>query len=382
MVERVVLYYGPDKGFRDLVNEEIGPEEKTVEFLSLIRKYNYRIRSNDYGTNDYESSRKPEADNGVVHAVDFGSAVDHVMSNFAAIVTQAYDVRNLFVQNPPDRVRASLESAYPDAVEVREWTYESVGRDDIRRIHRALEDGVIGQESGKREIALSLYKLHVMGDGTPSVLLFYGPSGVGKTESARCLSDAMGGGLTRVQMSMMHSTEAYEYIFGAEHSKGSFARDLLSRESNVVLLDEFDKVRPELYNAFYQLFDEGVFVDTNYRVDMRGSIFVLTTNFGSESEVEKRLGTAMFSRIGSCVEFDGLSPDAKRKIAGKYLERLTARLDDADRGMIEETDMVDWFLDNAERYDNMRIMKSKIDRAVFGYLTDRLLEDDDTGALG
>ncbi len=74
--------------------------------------------------------------------------------------------------------------------------------------------------------------------------MFYGPSGVGKTETARCLSEAVGGELTRVQFSMMQTQEAYEYLFGAEHSKASFARGLLARESNVVLIDEFDKVDP------------------------------------------------------------------------------------------------------------------------------------------
>lgn len=112
-----------------------------------------------------------------------------------------------------------------------------------------------------------------MNEECPSVIMFYGPSGVGKTETARCLSGAVGGELTRVQFSMMQTQEAYEYLFGAEHSKASFARDLLARESNVVLIDEFDKVDPRLYNMFYQLFDEGRYVDMNYDVDMRNALF-------------------------------------------------------------------------------------------------------------
>ena len=68
----------------------------------------------------------------------------------------------------------------------------------------------------------------------------------------------------RIQFSMMQTSEAYDYVFGAEHSKSSFARDMMGRESNVILIDEFDKVNPALYNAFYELFDEGKYVDTNY----------------------------------------------------------------------------------------------------------------------
>ena len=87
--------------------------------------------------------------------------------------------------------------------------------------------------------------------------MLYGPSGVGKTESAKSISKTMGGELLRIQFSMMQTTEAYNYVFGAEHSKGSFARDMMARESNVILIDEFDKVNPAFYNAFYELFDEG-----------------------------------------------------------------------------------------------------------------------------
>ena len=111
MVERVVLFDGCDADFQKLLNESIDKRDDTVEFLTLIRKYNYRVRSNDYATNDYSLEDKPDADNGIVRAADFGSVVDHVISNFATIVTQSYNVRNLFIQNAPKRVRASLESA-------------------------------------------------------------------------------------------------------------------------------------------------------------------------------------------------------------------------------------------------------------------------------
>ena len=59
----------------------------------------------------------------------------------------------------------------------------------------------------------------------------------------------------------------------------------------------FDKVNHSLYNAFYQLFDEGIFVDTNYEVDIRNGIFILTSNFATEAEIKQGLGTAMYSRM-------------------------------------------------------------------------------------
>lgn len=58
---------------------------------------------------------------------------------------------------------------------------------------------------------------------------------------------------------MMQTNEVNNYIFGESHSKTSLVRDFLSRESNIVFIDEFDKVHPSFYNAFYEMFDEGVY---------------------------------------------------------------------------------------------------------------------------
>lgn len=379
MVDRVVLFYGCDADFQSLLDENIHDDEKTIDFLTLIRKYNYRVRSNDYATNDYSLEKKPDAVNGIVRSADFGSVVDHVISNFAAIVTQSYNVRNLFIQNAPKRVKASLVSAFPEAITERMTEYRHVEKASIRALYQKMQAEVLGQQQCKREIALSLYRMSCLSGNEPVVLMFYGPSGVGKTESAKCLGEALGGKITRIQISMMQTVEAYEYMFGAEHSKGSFARDLLGRESNVVLLDEFDKVNHSLYNAFYQVFDEGVFVDTNYEVNMSGGIFILTSNFSTEDEIRRELGPAMYSRIDACIAFDDLPAEAKQEIAARHYSKVYESLDVEDRAELDATDIAEWFYNHAEMYDNMRIMKTKINRAVFGYLTDRLIVDDPDG---
>ena len=200
-----------------------------------------------------------------------------------------------------------------------------------------------------------------------------GPSGVGKTESAKSISKSLGGELLRIQFSMMQTSEAYDYVFGAEHSKSSFARDMMGRESNVILIDEFDKVNPALYNAFYELFDEGKYVDTNYSVELGQAIFLLTCNFSNENEIKKALGPAMFSRIGCCVEYADLTVEQKQKIVNNWYDSIMASLKDDERVYIETTDIHEWFLKNAERYDNIRILKSKMENAIFEKLTDHFI---------
>lgn len=225
---------------------------------------------------------------------------------------------------------------------------------------------------------LSIYAIKVGRTTTgatnkPVVLMLYGPSGVGKTESAKSISKSLGGELLRIQFSMMQTSEAYDYVFGAEHSKSSFARDMMGRESNVILIDEFDKVNPALYNAFYELFDEGKYVDTNYSVELGQAIFLLTCNFSNENEIKKALGPAMFSRIGCCVEYADLTVEQKQKIVNNWYDSIMASLKDDERVYIETTDIHEWFLKNAERYDNIRILKSKMENAIFEKLTDHFI---------
>ena len=370
----VIVFIGSDRDYESFLREKISDEEDTIDYLELIRIYNSKIRA----TQEYAGSDlilEDEFDNVIVRSADFGSVVSHVLSNFAMIATQGCKFERLFVQNPPKQSMHSLKSAFGDSIQYEGTAYPKVEKQSIKGIFQQLENKVLGQTESKKEIVTSLYQLSSMQGKRPIVLLFFGPSGVGKTETAKCLSSALGGELTRVQFSMLQNAEAYDYIFGAEHSKGSFARDLLGRESNVVLLDEFDKVNHGLYNAFYELFDEGIFIDSYYHVEMKDALFVLTSNFKSEDEIRETLGPAMFSRISACIEFQDLDPGEKVRLVKRYYDEIIAYLDNDDKATIEESDIFDWFTINAIRYDNIRTMKTKMECAIFGTLSAKLISE-------
>ena len=84
----------------------------------------------------------------------------------------------------------------------------------------------------------------------PIVLLFYGNSGIGKTETAQFLTEQIGGKILRKQFSMYQNNEFANYLFGGKYNEKSFAKDLIARDSNVILLDEFDKA----YFVFHSTF--------------------------------------------------------------------------------------------------------------------------------
>lgn len=373
MTDKVVIFTGSKRDFDIFLQKEIKEYEETIPFMELIQHYNARLRPNESGVGEEVLYSKIKVDNCIVRSDDYGSVLPHVLSNFTIIVTLNHDIGALYVQNPPRRVIESLKAGYGDDIEYHESEYPTLTREILRKLYSTLNSDVLGQEECKRQIISGMYRLTTGSNSKPVVLMLYGPSGVGKTESAKSISRSMGGELLRVQFSMMQTQEAYDYVFGAEHSKSSFARDMVGRESNVILIDEFDKVNPLFYNAFYELFDEGIFVDTNYRVNLGQAIFLLTCNFRSEEEIKKVLGPAMFSRIGACIEYSDLSTGQKRQIIERWYEAVLETVEADESDYISETNIHDWFLKNAERYDNIRILKTKLENAIFEKLTDHFI---------
>ncbi len=188
----VVVFIGSDKDYESFLKEEIRDNETTIDYLELIRVYNSKIRATqDYAGNDL--ILEDEFDNVVVRSADFGSVVSHVISNFAMIATQGCTFQRIFVQNPPKQSLRSLESAFPEAIKHAGTIYPHVEKRSIKTIYKSLKEDVLGQDSSKDEITTSLYQLSSMRGKRPIVLLFYGPSGVGKTETAKCLAALSGG---------------------------------------------------------------------------------------------------------------------------------------------------------------------------------------------
>lgn len=373
MTDRIVIFYGSKKDFEELIARETNEDQVTIPFMELIQHYNARLRPNESGVRESALSHNIDVDNCVVRADDYGSVLEHVLSNFVNVVTLNHDIGTLFVHNPPRRVRDSLRSTYGDEIEYLGTQYPNLSREKLKEVYSNLEADILGQYNCKKQIISGMYRLITKTNNKPVVLMFYGSSGVGKTESAKSISKTMGGDLLRIQFSMMQTTEAYNYIFGADHSKGSFARDMMARESNVILIDEFDKVNPAFYNAFYELFDEGRYVDTNYDVNLGQAIFLLTCNFGSEEEIKKVLGPAMYSRIGCCVAYEELSTEQKQSIVRNWYESILSSLKEDEKEEIQKTDILDWFIKNAERYDNIRILKTKLENAVFDRLSEAFI---------
>ncbi len=184
---------------------------------------------------------------------------------------------------------------------VASWTGIPVGkmRNDLLSAVLSLEtkltERVRGQDPALLKVA-EIIRISQAGIRNPDapigVMLFVGPSGVGKTETALALADSLYGGerfMTTLNMSEFQEKHTVSRLIGSPpgyvgYGEGGLLTEAVrQRPYSVVLLDECEKADLEVMNLFYQVFDKGVLNDSEGRaVDFRNTIIILTSNLGSD----------------------------------------------------------------------------------------------------
>ncbi len=292
------IFYGSKREFQNKIPEK----HRTLTDLVMeldVSKMLVQIEGQEHKEKSVE---KVKVENFVAGSQEYAGVREHVILNFANFLAKM-DVKNIYLHNPPLQISEQIKRLYPDTkVEMQE--YKAV-----------TEEIVIGQSSVKTQLLKALLPLTLDDREKPVIMLFYGSSGIGKTETANFISTCLTEKIFRKQFSMFQNNQFSTYLFGGAHYEKSFAKDLLDRESNVILLDEFDKAHPTFHSAFYQLFDEGIFEDQNYIVQLKKSVIICTSNYKDEDQIRKELGDAIFNRFDVVIGFNELSEEAKLKIA-------------------------------------------------------------------
>lgn len=225
-------------------------------------------------------------------------AID-LLENAAAVVkVSSLSFRNVAPSKEKPRVRraqveAALEEQY--GISVRAATAL-----EPARIEAALKAELVGQNAAVAAIVDTLAGLGAKEGsraGTLGVLLFTGPTGVGKTFAAECLARALGGGerpgLGRFNMSEFKDRHELGRLTGAppgfvgHEQAGALFRHVEANPQGVVLLDEMEKAHAEIQDYFLQVFDQGEALDSRGRkADFRRQLFVMTCNVGAEKAAE------------------------------------------------------------------------------------------------
>jgi len=181
------------------------------------------------------------------------------------------------------------------------WTGVPLGKmvvdeiETVRQLHHTLQARVIGQDHALGAIAQRV-RTASAGLEDPNkprgVFLFVGPSGVGKTETALALADILYGGernLITINMSEYQEAHSVSGLKGSPpgyvgYGQGGVLTEAVRRKPySVVLLDEVEKVHPDVLEMFFQVFDKGRMDDAEGReIDFRQTLIILTSNAGSQ----------------------------------------------------------------------------------------------------
>jgi len=366
----IKIYYGPKSGFEELI-----PEKKTT--LSELAIEHDALRNKFVLVQNGQDIEEPKRDciNCLVaYSESYASISESAVQSFNSLISGGY-IKNLYLQNPPVHISNLLEDSYRENVTYENYEYNLLNVDKFLKINDTFEDKIIGQNHVKKDLLNSFYSfLKEYNTNKPIVLMFYGNSGIGKTETAKFLSEILGQKLFRKQFSMFQNVKFSEYLFGGNHAQPSFAKELLERSSNVILLDEFDKAANLFHEAFYQLFDDGIFEDKNYKVKLDNTIIICTSNYQSENEIRKSIGDPLFFRFTKLINFKPLSIEAIKKIMEINIEKKYEKLDGDDKKIIDLSELKEKFISNASKFKNAREISNLIDEAINSQLVKNLIE--------
>lgn len=356
----VSIYYGPLSWFESKVKKK-----KCTGLLDIVYERDEANRRHIHVVEGQEAPPSQESAPRLEHVAaessDYASLNEHVITNFAGLV-RSINPRHLHLHNPPAHVHAQLERAF--ATHVKRYEYPAVTRETLTRFSDGFAGHLVGQAAAKEALLAALYPLTTARRTRPVVLMFYGPSGVGKTESAHFINGLLGGTLLRKQFSMFHNDKFASYLFGGTHSEASFARDLLDRESGVILIDEFDKANSVFHSAFYQLFDSGIFEDKNYRVEVGPALIICTSNYGTDDEIRKALGDALHSRFDSLIQFKPLSASEIRQVIDRLVNGRFAKLTPDEQSQLDPDTIKGTLYPVAKKSGNVRKLGKLVDEVI------------------
>ncbi len=227
----------------------------------------------------------------------------------------------------------------------------------LAHLEQELEKRVVGQDRAVKSVANAIRRSRAgISDESKPIgsFLFLGPTGVGKTETAKSLAEQLfddENALTRIDMSEYMEQHAVARLIGAPpgyvgyEQGGQLTEAVRRRPYSVILFDEIEKAHPDVFNSLLQVLDDGRLTDGQGRtVNFSNTVIIMTSNLGSElilnakPEDDESLETQLqqllrssfkpefLNRIDDIVVFERLSESLMGKIVEIQLKRVVAHL--------------------------------------------------------
>ncbi|MFG1610832.1 ATP-dependent Clp protease ATP-binding subunit [Actinoplanes sp. NPDC049265] len=289
-------------------------------------------------------------------------------------------------------------------------------RDRLLRLEAHLHDHVVGQDDAVAAVAEAVRRSRAgLGDPDRPVgsFLFLGPTGVGKTELARSLAEALFGDsdrMVRLDMSEFQERHTVSRLVGAPpgyvgyDEAGQLTEAVRRRPYSVVLLDEVEKAHPDVFNILLQVLDDGRLTDGQGRtVSFKNTVVIMTSNIGSDlidgsrrsvgfdtgssadaafrDQLDRRLREQFrpefVNRIDEIIVFRRLESEQLRQITEMLLGETRQRLAAQDISLKVTTAAVDWLAERGYQPEfGARPLRRTIQRELDNRLSRMLLAAD------
>jgi len=282
----------------------------------------------------------------------------------------------------------------------------------LLNLEEILHSRVIGQEEAVKAVAKAVRRARAgLKDPKRPIgsFIFLGPTGVGKTELARALADAMFGdedAMIRIDMSEYMEKHSTSRLVGSPpgyvgyEEGGQLTEKVRRKPYSVVLLDEIEKAHPDVFNILLQVLEDGRLTDSKGRtVDFRNTIVIMTSNVGADSlkrnryvgfnlqdgeqdykdmkgkvleELKKAFRPEFLNRIDEIIVFHALEKKHLKEIISLMTEEVSKRLSEQDIHL-ELTDAAKEKI--VEEGHDLEYGARPLRRAIQKHIEDRLSEE-------
>ena len=228
-------------------------------------------------------------------------------------------------------------------------------REKLLHLEDVLHERVVGQDEAVKVVSEAILRARA-GIKAPErpigSFIFLGPTGVGKTELAKTLAEALFDderSMIRIDMSEYMEKHSVARLIGAPpgyvgyDEGGQLTEAVRRRPYSVILLDEIEKAHRDVFNVLLQILDDGRLTDGKGRVvNFKNTVIIMTSNLGSHEILSKEYGEAeqtvkeilkdyfrpeFLNRVDDIVVFKGLAKEQVKNIAALLLHQLDSRLE-------------------------------------------------------
>jgi ATP-dependent Clp protease ATP-binding subunit ClpC len=285
-----------------------------------------------------------------IPAIPFPEKAIDVLDELAILVSQRKE-KIVF--------KKDLEKIIERKIKVPVGELEEFEKRKLLNLENLIHQRIVDQEEAVKEISEALRRARAqisVRKGPMGSFLFLGPTGVGKTETAKALTEIYFGSeekMIRLDMSEFQNLSDIPRFLGGPGEEGLLTTPVREKPFSLILLDEFEKAHPNILNLFLQVFDEGYLTDgMGRKVDFKNSIIIATSNAGYQiilealkeklewSKVKGKLLDYVFeqgifrpeliNRFDAVVVFKPLSKEDLLDIAQLLLNKIKKQLAEKD----------------------------------------------------